>query len=526
MDRPATSAHQPHPVDEAPCPPLTGGMLAIGAMVLALSNFMVVLDTTIANVSVPTIAGGLAVSPSQGTWVITSYGVAEAITVPLTGWLAQRFGVVRVFVLAMLGFALFSALCGLSQSLGMLVAFRVLQGLSGGPMIPLSQTLLLRIFPKEKAGMALAIWSMTTVVAPIAGPILGGTLAENAGWAWVFFINVPVALVCAGAAIYALRNQETPVSVRPVDYVGLGILIVWVGSLQILLDKGKEADWFNSQLIIILAIIAAIGFVLFLIWELTAEDPIVNLRVFRVPTFSISVLTMSLTYGAFFSSVVLLPLWLQTNMGYTSTWAGYAVAFMGVFAVVMSPIVAQGLLPRVDARYLIAFGVLILAVVSFWRAHFASNADFWTIASPQLLQGFAMPFFFVPLTALALSELVGPDVASGAGLMNFVRTSSGSFATSLTTSAWEDAASRHRGDLINHISSFDPATVDAINAYARVGSPSPVAVGSIDRMIDSQAIMLATNEVFLATSLVFVLSIGAILLVPKPAHSLKAGASH
>lgn len=508
------------------CPHLEGPQLAIAAATLALANFMVVLDTTIANVSVPTIAGGLAVSPSEGTWTITSYGVAEAITVPLTGWLAARFGAVRTFVTAMAGFALFSALCGLSQSLGMLVVFRVLQGLSGGPMIPLSQTLLLRIFPKEKGAIALAVWSMTTVTAPIAGPILGGAIAEGAGWPWVFFVNVPVAAVCAIAAWTALKKQETDRVVRPIDYVGLVLLIVWVGALQIMLDKGEEADWFGSRLIVTLACVAAVGFAAFMIWELTARDPIVNLRVFRYRSFSISALTMTLTYGAFFASVVLLPLWLQTNLGYTSTWAGYAVAFNGVLAVVMSPIVAQALMPRVDARALIAVGIGILALSALWRGQFTSDVNFWTIAAPQLLQGAGMPLFFVPLTALALSEMRPDETASGAGLINFVRTTAGSFATSMTTTAWNSAAVSHRSDLVAHATNADPQIVATLDAYARQGASTAGGIFSLDRLIESQAVMLATNQVFLATAFVFVFGVCAIWAAPRPKGPIRAGASH
>ena len=248
-------------------PPLKGAALWGAALTLCLANFMVVLDTTIANVSVPHIAGGLAVSPTQGTWVITSYSVAEAITVPLTGWLVQRFGAVRVFVTGMLGFGLFSFLCGLSPTFGALVAFRVMQGLCGGPIMPASQTLLLGIFPREKAPQALGMWAMTTVVGPIAGPLLGGAISDSIGWSWIFFINIPVALGVGFAAWTMFKNRDTATRRVPIDYVGLILLVVWVGSLQIMLDKGKELEWFASPTIIILAVTAFVGFLTFLIWS-------------------------------------------------------------------------------------------------------------------------------------------------------------------------------------------------------------------------------------------------------------------
>ncbi|MFI4982895.1 MAG: DHA2 family efflux MFS transporter permease subunit, partial [Nevskiales bacterium] len=390
--------------------PLKGGALVLAGFLLAVGNFMVVLDMTIANVSVPNIAGGLAVSPSQGTWVITSYSVAEAIVVPLTGWLAARFGAVRVFVVGMVGFGIFSALCGLAPSLGFLVLFRVMQGVCGGPIMPMSQTLMMRVFPPQQRGQAMGLWSMTVVVAPIAGPILGGALCDGAGWPWVFYINVPVAAVCGFFAWRMLRSQETPTENRRIDFVGLGLLVLFVGALQIMLDKGKELDWFGSPVIVGLAIVAAVGFASFLIWELTDDMPIVDLRVFRHRGFTGSVITIAITFGAFFSSIVLVPLWLQTNMGYTATWAGYTTAFGGILAVVASPIVPR-LMQRFDARALVSFGVAGFGVVALVRTQFASNADFWTIALTFLAQGIAMPFFFVPTNQIALSSVLPQETA-------------------------------------------------------------------------------------------------------------------
>ena len=231
--------------------PLTGARLIVAAFALALANFVVVLDTTIANVSVPHIAGGLAVSPTQGTWVITSYAVADAISVPLTGWLAARFGTVRWFIFSIIGFGIFSFLCGISRTLDALILFRVLQGLSGGPLMPLSQILLLRIFPKERAGIGLAIWAMTTTTAPILGPILGGTISDNWTWPWIFFINVPIGIFAVMVVRQQLKARPVVTSHQPMDYVGLITLIVGVGALQIILDKGNDLDWFESNFILI-----------------------------------------------------------------------------------------------------------------------------------------------------------------------------------------------------------------------------------------------------------------------------------
>ncbi len=489
---------------------MAGAALWITGVVLALANFMVVLDTTIANVSVPNIAGGLAVSPSQGTWVITSYSVAEAITVPLTGWLAQRFGAVRVFVVAMTSFGVCSALCGLAPSLGVLVLFRVMQGLSGGPMIPLSQTLLRRIFPPRLQNTAIGLWAMTTVVAPIAGPLLGGYLVDTAGWPWVFYINVPVALICAFFAHRLLIKRETATLRVPVDIVGLGLLVLWVGCMQIMLDKGKDLDWFQSPVILGLAITAAVGFVSFLIWELTDPHPIVDLKVFRHRGFAASTLIMCVVFGSFFASVVLIPLWLQTNMGYTATWAGRATALQGVLAVVMSPIVAR-LVGRIDARALVSFGVFLMALVQFWRVGFASNANFWAIALPHLVQGAAVPFFFVPLTSIALGSVKPLETASAAGLMNFTRTTSAAFAVSIMTTAWENTATVRRTDIAGTLN--DPSAT--LNALTAAGQTSAQALRSLDNLVQGQAVMAATDHIFAITALLFLVGSAAIWLAPK-----------
>src|ERR1700761_6726356 len=261
--------------------PLSGGALWAITVMLAMANFIAVLDMTIANVSMPDISGALGISTSQGTWVITSYSVAEAIVVPLTGWLAGRFGALRVFTTAMMLFGVFSALCGLSGSVGMLVLGRVMQGLSGGVLMPLSQTLMMRIFPKERAPAAMAVWAMTTLVAPVLGPILGGYICDNYAWPFIFFINVPIALICAPIIARSMRRFETPTVKAPIDVVGLILLVVFVGALQVMLDIGKEHDWFGSVEIRALAAIALVGFIAFLFWEMTDEHPIVDLRIFR-----------------------------------------------------------------------------------------------------------------------------------------------------------------------------------------------------------------------------------------------------
>src|ERR1700743_173163 len=264
----------------AALPPLKGGQLAINAIALALGTFMQVLDTTIANVSLPTIAGNLGASTDQGTWVITSFAVSNGVAVPLTGWFMGRYGVVRTFVLAVLAFTAASFLCGIAWSLNSLIVFRILQGAVSGPMIPGSQALLISIFPSDKRATALGIWSITTLVAPILGPILGGYISDNIHWSWIFLIHVPVGLIAAFLCWTNLSGRETPTRKLPIDTVGLGLLVVWVGALQIMLDTGKDADWFSSPAIVAEALVSAIAFCAFIIWELTEKNPVVDLTLF------------------------------------------------------------------------------------------------------------------------------------------------------------------------------------------------------------------------------------------------------
>ena len=514
MARPAAAAVAAKAPDDIT---LTGLPMILAVVTLAFANFMVVLDMTIANVSVPNIAGGLAVSPNEGTWVITSYAVAEAITVPLTGWLAGRFGAARVFVTCIGLFGLCSLLCGLAPSLGTLVVFRILQGLSGGPMMPMSQTLLQRLVPPRLRAQTMGIWAMTTLVAPIAGPVLGGAISDAFGWSWVFFINVPVALMLVVLASRTLNIKET-LQRLPVDFIGLGLLITWVGALQVMLDKGQELDWFNSPIVVGLLVVAVVGFLAFIIWELTEQHPIVDLRIFRHRGFSMACFAMSLTFAGMFSANVLIPLWLQTNLGYTASWAGIVTGFNGVLAIVAAPICAQ-LVTKTDPRRLVTAGVVWMAVIFFWRSTMTQGLAFHQLVWPQLALGPAMPFFFIPIMSLAMATLTPSELAGGAGLLNFVRTTAGAFATSITTTAWNNSATVGRTAFVGRLNDAE----GVVSSVQNSGFSHGQALGMIDNMVQSQAVMLATNHVFLAISALMVVSVGAIWLSPKPAPGSMGG---
>lgn len=498
---------------------LSGGKLWFAAIMLAAANFIAVLNMTIANVAVPNIAGALGAATSQGTWVITAYAVGEAITVPLTGWLSSRFGSVRVFFSSMVLFGVFSVVCGISNSIGVLVVARVFQGLCGGPLMPLSQTLLMRIFPKEKVAAAIGLWSMTTLVAPVVGPILGGYLCDEYSWSWVFILNTPIALICAFFGWNLLKRYVDALSKSGIDMVGLVLLVVWVGALQLMLDEGKNLDWFASNFIITLAVVAAVGFAAFLIWEWYEDNPVVDLRVFRHRGFSVSVLTISLAFAAFFGVNVLTPLWLQNFMGYTATQAGLATAWTGVTAFFIAPMVAQAA-SKVDARKLVFVGVIWMGLVTLWRTIATTDMGFWDVAIPLVVLGFALPFFFIPTTGLALASVEEREMDSAAGIMNFLRTLSGAFATSLVTTVWDNRITLNHAELVGLA---DPD--QSVRTMLEQSGMSADAVNqAIDYLITGQSVMLATNQMMWAIGLAFIFAAMVIWLAPKPTRVVEPGA--
>ena len=503
--------------------PLKGSALVLGTLSLSLATFMNVLDSSIANVSLPAIAGDLGVSPTQGTWVITSFGVANAISVPLTGWLTQRFGAVRLFTMSVLLFVLASWLCGFAHSLEMLVACRVFQGLVAGPMIPLSQTLLLSSYPPQKAGMALAMWGMTTLVAPVVGPLLGGYITDTVSWPWIFYINVPVGLVAAAITWSIYRKRETPTKKLPIDSIGLALLVIWVGALQLMLDKGKELDWFASTEIQILGVTAVVGFLVFLIWELTDEHPVVDLRLFTRRNFIFGVATLSIAYGLFFGNVVLLPLWLQQWMGYTATDAGMALAPVGVLAILLSPLVGRNV-ARFDPRWMATLAFLLFGLVLGMRANFTTGTDFATIMVPTILQGGALAFFFIPLTTIALSG-IGPErIAAAAGLSNFVRITAGAMGTSISTTLWEDRATLHHQHMVERLGQGDGIFEGTVAGLNQAGLTAQQAWAQINRMIDQQAFTRAADDIFLASACIFLALIGLIWFTKRPGGGATADA--
>jgi DHA2 family multidrug resistance protein len=489
-------------------PPLQGAALVAGTMGVALATFMTVLDSSIANVSVPAIAGDMGVSPTQGTWVITSFGVANAISVPLTGWLARRFGQVRLMIVCVLGFTLFSWLCGFAQSLETLIAARVLQGLAAGPMVPLSQTLLLSSYPPSRAGTALAASGVTVLVAPVVGPLLGGWITDNISWPWIFYINIPVGLLSA-LLIWSVHGpRESPHGPAPLDYAGLALLVIWVGSLQLMFDLGKERDWFESMEITALGLVALTGLLFFLAWELTDRHPVVDLSLFTGRSFLFGTISLSIAFGLFFGNAVILPIWLQQHMGYSAVWAGVSIAPMGVFAIMLSPWVGR-LIGRVDPRLLSTISFSVYAAVLWLRSQFTVDVDIWTILVPTMLQGVATAFFFIPLQATIYAGLPLSRRPAAAGLSTFLRVSAGAFGTSAGTTLWEHRAAMHHVHLVEQIAAGHSEGARYAELVRELGLAGTQVAGFIDRVIERQAYTMAATDLFHLSSLIFLL-----LLVP------------
>ncbi|WP_437882284.1 DHA2 family efflux MFS transporter permease subunit [Pseudomonas sp. LRF_L74] len=485
---------------------------------LSLATFMQVLDTTIANVALPTISGNLGVSAEQGTWVITSFAVCNAIGLPLTGWLARRFGEVKLFLAAVVLFVLTSFLCGIAQSMPELVVFRAMQGLVAGPMYPMAQTLLLAIFPAAKRGMALALLAMVTVVAPIVGPITGGWITDSYSWPWIFFINVPIGIFATFIVWSQLGGRPEQTVKAPIDYVGLTLLVLGVGLLQVVLDKGNDLDWFESQFIIGATAVSVIALIALVIWELTDRHPIINLRLFQYRNFTFGTLALVLGYSAFFGINLLLPQWLQTQLGYTAVWAGLAAAPIGILPVFLSPLVGR-FAHKTDMRLLAGGAFLVMGVSCFVRATFNTEVDYRHIADVQIFMGLGIALFFMPVTTILLSSLPPKDIAEGSGLATFLRVLGGSFASSLTTWLWHRREIFHHAQLAEHVSPYDPAAQLYIE---QLGGASQSTFAQIDRVVESQAYMLSTVDYFTLLGWVFM---GLILIIwlAKPPFTAKAG---
>src|SRR5690349_1995968 len=438
------------------------------AVAVMFATFMEVLDTTVVNVSLPHIAGNLSATIDESTWVLTSYLVANAIILPMTGWLARNFGRKRLLMASVGGFTLSSLLCGLAPNLPLLVAFRLIQGATGGAMQPLSQAILLEAFPPEQRGKAMGFWGLGIVVAPILGPVLGGWLTDTYSWRWVFYINLPVgiaSLVMTQLFIFDpsyLRQEATKI-----DYWGIGLLALWIGSLQIALDLGQEHDWFSSMFITALVYIAIGGVIAFIAREWLAREPIVDLHVFKNRTYSAGVFLMTTLGFVLYGSTVLLPIMLQTLLGYPSMAAGIAMAPRGIGSLIGMPMVGM-LVGKIDARKMVGFGLFTGALTLFWLGELNLNAGYWDIFWPQFFQGLGLSAVFVPLTTISMDPIPRERMGNATSLFNLMRNLGGSIGIAVTGTMLARQQQAYINVFGAHVDPYSPATQSAFQA-ARAG---------------------------------------------------------
>lgn len=508
----------------------TGFNLMLLNFAVGLGTFIQVLDTSIANVAVPYIAGNLSVSADEGTWVITSFAASNAIVLPLTGWLASYFGRVRLYVWSVVLFAIISFLCGLATSLTMLVFLRVIQGAVAGSLIPLSQSLMMSNSPPEKRGSALGFWGAIVIVAPILGPVIGGYLTDVYSWPWIFYINVPIGFFSAIVTWYYLKDKESKIVRNPIDWLGLFLLAVGVGCLQIMLDKGKDLDWFESNVIISLTLISIISLIYFGIWTYYQEYPIVDFSFFKNRNFTVGTICITVGFLIYFGSTVTLPLWLQTEQNYTAYWAGIAVAPVGVIPFFLSTSVGKNL-HRFDLRMVGALSFFLFAIAFFYQSQFTTDVSLSHIMFTRLIQGFGVAIFFLPLVQLSLGEIPTEKYADASGLFNFIRILVGSgFGTSLSIELWTRLEIFHHARLTEFITEYQPRTIEF---YKILKSYDPkftqdVVNRVLDMGIEQQAFMLSTNDIAWLGGWLFIAIIPLIFLCKKvkPADTESPSGAH
>jgi MFS transporter, DHA2 family, multidrug resistance protein len=494
------------------------------AVAVMFATFMEVLDTTVVNVSLPHIAGSLSATIDESTWVLTSYLVANAIVLPMTGWLARTFGRKRLLMSSVTGFTIASLLCGLAPNLPLLVVFRLIQGATGGAMQPLSQAVLLEAFPPHERGKAMGFWGLGIVVAPILGPVLGGWLTDTYSWRWVFYINLPVGIASlVMTQLYVFDPAYLRQGTSKVDYWGIGLLALWVGSLQIALDLGQERDWFTSPFITGLVIVAAFTVVAFIVREWLAREPVVDLRVFKDRTYSTGVFLMTTLGFVLYGSLVLLPIMLQTLLGYPSLQAGIAMAPRGMGSMLGMPMIGI-LIGKIDSRKLVALGLITGAVTLIWLGQLNLNAGYWDIFWPQFLQGLGLSALFVPLTTISMDRIPRERMGNATSLFNLMRNLGGSIGIAVTGSMLARKQQAYTNVFGANVDVYSPAAQSAFEAArsgfmargADITTATERAYASLFGQVQQQAAMVSFVTIFRLLGVIFLLLLPLVLLMKKP----------
>ncbi len=484
--------------------PLTGIPLMLAMIGISLCTFMQVLDLSIANVSIPYISGGLAVSVNQGTWVITSFAVGNAIGLPTSGFLASRFGSVRTLCSSIILFTFFSWFCGGSFTFAMLLIGRFLQGFVAGPLIPLGNSMLIQIFPKEKKNLALALWAMIAVVGPIAGPILGGYLTQDYSWSWIFYVNVPFGIISYLLVRTTLKKYETKPEKGSVDYFGFVLLVLGVGALQVLVDKGEQLDWFRSPVIQTLCVISIISLTYLVIWELQNKKPLLEFKLFKDRNFCLGTLVASIIYMMLFGAIIVTPLWLQDYMGYTALSAGLAVAPMGIFPLLAAPLIGY-LMNRVSLRMLVGICLLSFASAAYFYSFFTTDVSFAYIALSRILLGVGIAFYLGPIISLSLAKIAPEKLSSASSLFHFFRIFAGGIGTSLSVALWNRRATHHHSNLASELTPFDQRETNILSKLQSLDLKREASLETLNVMVDKQSYMLASNDVYYLFSFLFLL---------------------
>ncbi len=506
-------------------------LIAVSVM---FATFMEVLDTTVVNVSLPHIAGSLSASIDEATWALTSYLVANAIVLPMTGWLASFMGRKRLLMFSVVGFTAASFLCGLAPTLWSLIVFRVVQGATGGALQPLSQAVLLEAFPPHERGKAMGFWALGIVVAPILGPVLGGWLTDSYSWRWVFYVNIPVGIASiVMTKLYIFDPPYLRRDTQKVDYWGIGMLVVGIGALQIMLDKGQQEDWFSSSLITACAVISSITLVALVVHELTTEHPIVDLRVFKERSYAVGVFLMTVVGFVLYGSLVLLPIMLQTLLGYPSLQAGIAMAPRGMGSFVMMPI--TGLMTgRFDPRKLLTVGLIVGGGTLIWLSRVNLQAGYWDFFWPQLIQGAGLSLLFVPLTTVAMDAIPRERMGNATSLFNLMRNIGGSIGIAVTGTM----VARHQQVNIaimgSHVTAMDPEAqtmfaqlrAGFIAAGADLVTATNRAYGALFGLVQQQAAIVSFVGLFELLGFIFFALLPLVLLMKRPRTGAGPMAAH